>query len=104
MRVVIAPDKVKGSLTAPAAAQAMARGVSAAAPEATIDQVPMADGGEGTVDALVAATGGSFLEAQVRGPLGDPVRARYGMLGDGQTAVIEMAAASGLVLLSPERR
>ena len=64
MRVVIAPDKFKGSLTALEAAAAMARGVSAAVPGASIDRVPMADGGEGTVDALVAATGGSYREAQ----------------------------------------
>ena len=63
----------------------------------------MADGGEGTVDALVAATGGSYREAMVTGPLGEPVPARFGLLGDGRTAVIEMAAASGLVLV-PARR
>ena len=70
MRVVIAPDKFKGSLSASSAAEAMARGVRRAAPGAEIDQVPMADGGEGTVAALVAATGGSFREATVRGPTG----------------------------------
>ena len=99
MRVVIAPDKFKGSLTALQAAAAMARGVARAAPEASIDQVPMADGGEGTTQALVAATGGSIREAQVTGPLGEPVVACFGLLGDGRTAVIEMAAASGLVLV-----
>ena len=104
MRVVIAPDKFKGSLTALQAAAAMARGVSRAAPGAVIDQVPMADGGEGTTQALVAATGGSIREAQVTGPLGEPVVACFGLLGDGQTAVIEMAAASGLVLVSAEKR
>ena len=97
--VVIAPDKFKGSLTALEAAAAMARGVARALPEASIDQVPMADGGEGTTQALVAATGGSIREAQVTGPLGEPVVACFGLLGDGQTAVIEMAAASGLVLV-----
>ncbi len=104
MRVVIAPDKFKGSLSAPEAALAIARGVSAAAPGASIDLAPMADGGEGTVEALVAATGGSFREADVSGPLGEPVRARFGMLGDGRTAVIEMAAASGLTLIGRDRR
>jgi len=104
MRVVIAPDKFKGSLTAPQAAEAMARGVAAAWPEASIDQVPMADGGEGTVAALVAATGGTYEAATVTGPLGEPVVAFYGLLGDGWTAVIEMATASGLVLVSPEQR
>ena len=104
MRVVIAPDKFKGSLTALQAAAAMARGVRHALPEASIDQVPMADGGEGTTQALVVATNGSIREAQVTGPLGEPVVACFGLLGDGQTAVIEMAAASGLVLVPAEKR
>src|ERR1017187_8553460 len=104
MRVVIAPDKFKGSLSAEEAALAMARGVTAALPNASIDCVPMADGGEGTVEALVAATGGSFLEAHVTGPRGEPVSARIGLLGDRRTAVIEMAAASGLVLVAREQR
>jgi glycerate kinase len=104
MRVVIAPDKFKGSLTALEAAAAMARGVARAAPQASIDQVPMADGGEGTAQALVAATGGSFREAQVTGPLGEPIIACFGLLGDGRTAVLEMAAASGLVLVPPAKR
>jgi glycerate 2-kinase len=104
MRVVIAPDKFKGSLTALQAAAAMARGVARAAPGAMTDQVPMADGGEGTTQALVAATGGSIREAQVTGPLGEPVVACFGLLGDGRTAVIEMAAASGLVLVPAEKR
>src|SRR5947209_7665833 len=99
MRVVVAPDKFKGSLSAPEAARAIARGVAAARPGAEVDEVPMADGGEGTVEALVAATGGTFREAAVTGPLGAPVRARFGLLGDGRTAVVEMAAASGLVLV-----
>jgi glycerate 2-kinase len=104
MRVVIAPDKFKGSLTAIQVAAAISRGVLAAAPDATVDLVPMADGGEGTVDALVAATGGVIREARVTGPLGEPVAARFGLLGDGRTAVLEMAAASGLVLVPPDRR
>ena len=104
MKVVIAPDKFKGSLTAPEAARAIALGVARAAPGATLDLVPMADGGEGTVEALVAATGGDFRAAVVAGPLGEPVEARYGRLGDGRTAVIEMAAASGLALVPPGRR
>lgn len=104
MKVVIAPDKFKGSLTAPEAAAAIARGVEAAAPETRIDLVPLADGGEGTVEALVSATSGTIREATVSGPLGEPVRARFGLLGDGTTAVLEMAAASGLVLVPPDRR
>jgi glycerate kinase len=99
MKVIVAPDKFKGSLTAPEAAHAIARGIARAAPSAEIDLVPMADGGEGTVEALVEATGGEYGEALVTGPMGHPLLARYGKLGDGRTAVIEMAAASGLVLV-----
>ncbi len=104
MRVVVAPDKFKGSLSAPEAARAIGRGVLRAAPDASVELVPMADGGEGTVAALVEATGGRYAEATVSGPMGEPVVARYGRLGDGRTAVIEMAAASGLVLVPPESR
>jgi len=104
MRVVVAPDKFKGSLSASEVAEAMARGVKAACPSAEVDRAPMADGGEGVVEALVEATGGSYREEEVAGPLGEPVRARFGMLGDGQTAVIEMAAASGLALTPIEAR
>ena len=98
MRVVIAPDKFKGSLSAPEAALAIARGVAAAAPGASIDLVPMADGGEGTVEALVAATGGLVPRGRRLGSAGRARPARFGMLGDGRTAVVEMAAASGLTL------
>jgi len=104
MKVVVAPDKFRGSLSAAEAAQALARGVLTADPSATVDRVPVADGGEGTVDALVAATGGEVRSARVTGPLGEAVTARFGLLGDGTTAVIEMAAASGLALVPPGRR
>ena len=104
MKVIVAPDKFKGSLTAPEAAHAIARGVLKATPDATIDLVPMADGGEGTVEALIEATGGKTCEMIVSGPLGDPVPAVFGRMGDGRTAVIEMASASGLVLLTSDRR
>ena len=104
MRVVIAPDKFKGSLTALEAAEAMARGLSRVDPCAEIDRVPMADGGEGTVAALVAATGGSYRTVTVTGPLGEPVVASLGLLGDGRTAVLEMASASGLWLVPPALR
>ena len=102
--VVVAPDKFRGSLSAAEAARAIARGVWRAAGTARIDEAPMADGGEGTVDALVAATGGSFRSVQVTGPLGAPVRATFGLLGDGTTAVIEMAAAAGLALVPVSQR
>jgi glycerate kinase len=103
-RVVVAPDSFKGSLSAPEAAAAMERGVRAAWPDARIVKVPIADGGEGTVEALVEATGGRYVTNEVRGPLGRPVDARWGVLGDGRTAVVEMAAASGLTLVPEGRR
>ena len=103
MRVVVAPDSFKGSVSALGVAEAMERGVRAVFPEAEVVKVPIADGGEGTVEALVAATGGRFEERTVRGPLGEPVRARWGVLGSGQ-AVIEVAAASGLPLVPKDRR
>jgi glycerate kinase len=104
MRVVIAPDKFKDCLTAAESGDAMARGVRLVWPDVEVDLVPMADGGEGTVDALVSNTRGRLLSADVTGPLGDPVRARFGLLGDGSTAAVEMATASGLALIEPGRR
>src|SRR3954463_975882 len=104
MKVIVAPDKFKGSLTAPEAARSIARGVARASPGALVDLIPMADGGEGTVEALVEATGGSYREVTVSGPLGEPVVARHGRLGDGRTAVVAMASASGLVLVPTDRR
>lgn len=103
MRLVLAPDSFKGSLSAPEAAGAMARGLRSVLPEAELLLVPIADGGEGTVEALVAATEGRLVEADVRGPLGDPVRAAWGHSGDGLTAFLEVASASGLLRV-PEGR
>ena len=99
MKIVIAPDSFKGSLTARQAADAIERGVRRATPDADIISIPMADGGEGTVRALVDATGGRLISVRVTGPLGEPVAATYGILGDGATAVIEMAEAAGLHLV-----
>lgn len=104
MRIVIAPDSFKGSISALGIAMAMKEGALRIFPDADIAEIPIADGGEGTVEALVDATKGSFLTSVVRGPLGAPVAARWGVLGDGKTAVIEMAAASGLPLLAKEER
>jgi glycerate 2-kinase len=104
MRIVIVPNAFKGSLTALEAAQAIGEGVRAAAPDAELVLVPMADGGDGTVDALVAATQGERRSLRVRGPLGDPVDAEYGLIDQGSTAVIEMAKAAGLSLVPPARR
>jgi glycerate kinase len=104
MRVVIAPNAFKGSLTALEAAEAIGEGVRAALPDAELVLVPIADGGDGTVDALVAATGGERRTLRVRGPLGDPVDADYGLIDGGSTAVIEMAEAAGLALVPREKR
>ena len=104
MKILVAPDSFKGSLKSTAAARAMAAGARAAAPGAEILELPVGDGGEGTLDALVAATGGAIETHTVEGPLGEPVAARLGLLGDGETAFVEMAEASGLSLLKPEER
>jgi glycerate kinase len=104
MHILIAPDSYKGSLSALDVANAMETGAKRVFPGATFDRVPIADGGEGTVNALVAATNGAFRKTRVRGPRGDAVNAKWGLLGGGKTAVIEMAAASGLPLLAPDRR
>src|SRR5579859_4232729 len=104
MRILIAPQSLKGSLTAAEAGQAIAQGVRAAFPMAEIEIVPVADGGEGTVQALVDATGGKIIQQTVTGPLGEPVAAFFGLLGDGRTAAIEMAACAGLPLVPPDQR
>jgi len=103
MLVVVAPDSYKGSVSAIEVANAMERGVNRVFAEAQVRKITIADGGEGTVEALVASTGGALRSVEVSGPLGDPVRACWGVLGDGRTAVIEMAAASGLPLVARER-
>ena len=104
MRIIVAPDSLKGSVSALGVAEAMERGILAVFPEAEVIKVPIADGGEGTVEALVAATGGRLLHANVRGPLGETVYAHWGISGDGATAFLEMAAASGLPLVPKEQR
>ena len=104
MRILVAPDSFKGSVSALGAAKAMERGIHAVFPGAEVLLVPIADGGEGTVEALVAATGGRLRHTEVRGPLGDPVKAHWGISGDGATAFLEMASASGLPLVPKDRR
>jgi glycerate kinase len=104
MNIVIAPDSFKGSLTASQVADAIECGFKRIFPEAYYQKVPMADGGEGTVQSLVDATGGQILTQSVTDPLGNKIKAKYGILGDGKTAVIEMAAASGLPLVPKEKR
>jgi glycerate 2-kinase len=105
MKILIAPDKLKGSLSAGAAAECIAAGVLTVVPGARLDLCPIADGGEGTVDALLKALGGRRITRRVTGPLPEiKVDAEFALLGDGTTAVIEMSAASGLALLAPEDR
>ena len=104
MKIVIAPDSFKGSLTAMEAADAIEIGFRAVYPDAEYVKVPMADGGEGTVQSLVDATSGTIINQSVIGPMGDMVPGFFGILGDSRTAVVEMAAASGIHLVKPEER
>lgn len=104
MKIVIAPDSFKESLSAEKCCQAIKAGFSTIFPDAHYICLPIADGGEGTVEAMVAATGGNIVTLEVCGPMGETVNAFYGLTGDGKTAVIEMAAASGLMLVAPEKR
>lgn len=99
MKIIIAPDSFKESMTSKEAADSIEKGFKAVFPDAEYTKIPAADGGEGTVQALTDATGGSIIKKTVTGPLGTPVNAAYGLLGDGRTAVIEMAEASGLHLV-----
>ena len=104
VKIVIAPNAFKGSLSARDAACALEEGIKKGLESADTLKIPMADGGDGTVDALVMAAGGKLVSKEVSGPLGRPVQATYGMLGDGETAVIEMALASGLALVPADER
>lgn len=105
-RLLLCPNAYKGSLTAHQAAEAMAEGIRRANGAVRVDLLPLADGGDGTLETLTAATGGTIHRIRVRGPLGAPVEASWGRLGgeSADTAVIEMAEASGLRLLRPEER
>jgi len=104
MKIIVAPDSFKGSISAEQAARAMAEGILDTAPDCKVIELPSADGGEGTMANLVAATNGCIVTQQVSGPLGKPVAASYGVLGNGETCVIEIAEASGLTLLSETER
>ncbi len=104
MKIVIAPDSFKENLTSLEVASELETGLKRVWPDAEYIKIPMADGGEGTVQSLVDATGGRIVKCAVTGPLGQKVLASYGLLGDGRTAVIEMAEASGLPLVpKPDR-
>lgn len=104
IKFILAPDSFKESMTAKEAADAMERGIKIVIPNAICIKVPMADGGEGTVQSLVDATNGEIYEVDVKGPLGNKVKASFGVLGDKNTAVIEMASASGIGLVKREDR
>ncbi len=93
LKIVIAPQSFKGNISALEAARAIERGVLSAEPSAVTVLAPVADGGDGTLDALVEGTGGQFIRSTVTGPLGQSVEATWGVMGDGRTAVIEMARA-----------
>ncbi|MFQ6031127.1 MAG: glycerate kinase, partial [Dehalococcoidia bacterium] len=104
MKVLIAPQSFKSGISAWEAAQAIARGVVKAEPEAETVLVPVADGGDGTLETLIDSSGGQIFRSIVTGPAGHAVEASWGVMGDGETAVIEMARASGLALLPLKRR
>lgn len=104
MKIIIAPDSFKGSLTAKEAAHAIDRGVKRALYSAETVLIPVADGGEGTMESLVAATKGRMINVTVKDPLLKPVQAAYGILGDEKTCIIEMATASGLCLIGEKER
>jgi glycerate 2-kinase len=104
LKVAIAPDSFKGSMTAMQAAVQIESGLKRALSGVSCRKIPMADGGEGTVQAIVDATGGKFLKRTVSDPLGRRIKATFGLSGDGTTAVMEMAEANGLALLKPRER
>ncbi|BDR74857.1 glycerate kinase family protein [Clostridium tetani] len=104
MKFVLAPDSFKESMTAKEVATSMENGLKNIFPKADYIKVPMADGGEGTLQALIDATNGEIFKVEVLGPLGEPITAEFGILGNGTTAVIEMASASGLYHIEPENR
>jgi glycerate 2-kinase len=106
MRIVVCPDSFKGSMSAVTAASAIAGGLRRGFGSSDVEviEVPLADGGEGTVEALVRGTGGELHHVRVHDPLMRPIEAQYGILGDGDTAAIEMAAASGLTLIKDKER
>ncbi|MDY4668414.1 MAG: glycerate kinase [Oliverpabstia sp.] len=104
MNIVIAIDSFKGSLTSLEAGQALAEGITRALPSASLCVRPLADGGEGTVEALVSGMDGVFQQVTVTGPMGDPVTCTYGIIEKKRTAILEMSAAAGLTLVPEEQR
>ena len=104
VKILLAPQAFKGSISALSAGQAMERGIKRALPQADVAILPIADGGDGTVEALVNATHGKFRKSNVTDPLGRQTSAKWGILGDKKTAIIEMSVASGLRLVEPDKR
>ncbi|MBE6643637.1 MAG: glycerate kinase [Ruminococcaceae bacterium] len=104
MKVTVAIDSFKGSMSTIQAGTAVKNGIKRVFPDAEVKVCPIADGGEGTVDAMVNALGGRLVNVNVHGPLGQPIESSYGYIDSTKTAVIEMAKASGLVLVEPEKR
>ena len=104
MKIVIAPQTFKGSISALDVANAMSEGVKRVVPDAETVLVPVADGGDGTLETLVESSGGEIRRSEVTGPLGEKRVAEWGALGDGQTAVLEMARTSGLALVTIDKR
>ncbi|MGC8971387.1 MAG: glycerate kinase [bacterium] len=104
MKILVAPNAFKEALSAREAGEAIKGGLLKALPNSAIVVLPIADGGDGTIEVLVEATNGQFIEKEVTGPLGEKIKAKFGILGDGKTAVIEMARVSGLALVPKEKR
>ena len=104
MKSVIAPDSFKESMTAKEVCEAIEKGMKIALPNAEFIKVPMADGGEGTTQSLVDATEGKMYFVETTGPLGEKVKSKFGILGNGEIAVLEMASTSGLELVPREKR
>ena len=104
MRFLVAPDSFKGSLSANQAGQVIESALTQEIPQAVVEVVPMADGGEGTVDAFLLSTDGKRIEVEVTGPTGEKIQSYYGVLGDGETAVIEAATIVGFTLVPEEKR
>ena len=104
LKILIAPDSFKGSLSAIEVCNSIEIGIRSLKRNIDTIKIPMADGGEGTLEALVGSTNGNIYEKQVKDPLFREIRSQYGILGDGKTAIIQMAKASGLPLLTEEER
>ncbi len=103
MKILIASDSFKGSLSSKEICDIATDAITSVLPKANVMGIPLADGGEGTVEALVEATKGTYHNLNVIGPLGEEVSATYGILGDKHTAVIEMSSASGIMLVPSQR-